>query len=627
MIRIRLFVTILAVTAIAAFAGPVEQYGRLMAAGDRIVGEKSGGEAVQLKGPSLYWSHSAWSGKAFFVTEAVDAMIDGWGAQVIRFPLGINENYPDRDDGGYDSDPEGNWERLERVVDHAVSRGVYVVVDWHSHNAHEPDITAKAVDFFTNPERAGKYGSNPAVIFEIYNEPTKTAASSWASEVKPYAETVIGAIRAAGFNNLILVGNPAWTSMPNVAAANPPVDPNGTPFDNMAMSFHFYADSHRLGRTHYFQTGTYRDAILNTLSSGYPIFVSEWGTNDATDQGVYNFPQTDLWHSFLDSLKISSCAWAAAVTGTVLDYWNRWTNPLSFGAETLANWTNPDNMTPHGRYIYHWLTGNDTTVTTSGDGWPAFTGLRSQIPLVRSGNWSPEAANTATTLSWDVSEDSILNIKFKLNKGTLSYSPYAGIALTGSVSRCEWGIGYTYKGSKHTLRPEQSDINDATGWDYHHNSMPTNTVADWTTVRIPWAYFQQIGWGNPVAQDRTKVTNIRWYVGYLEANDGDEGEIWVKDVWCLGDPGGEVASVRNPGRQQAASVNQYVNVSGKTLQVRLIDDAKVDVFNMSGKRMRTMNLKQGDHNIRMNDLPRGMYIVKVNGKAAARMQPVKMLVK
>jgi endoglucanase len=604
---------------------PVERYGRLWADGNRIVGEHSDGETVQLKGPSFYWSHSNWGGRHFFITDAVDAMIDGWNAQVIRFPLGINENPGARDDGGYDTDPQGNWERFKLVADHAVSRGVYVVVDWHAHNAHTLANTALAIDFFTNDTLAGKYGNNPAVIFEIYNEPTGTSAATWETQVKPYSEAVIGAIRAKGFDNLVLVGNPAWTSMPNVAAANPPVGPNGEPFENMAMAFHFYALTHRLNQGHWFQPGsTYRDAVTSTLESGFPVFVSEWGTNDASDTIPYAFDQADLWHRFLDSLKISSCAWSAAVVGNALDYWNGWSNPLNLGSGVLANWTNPDNMTPHGRYIYRWLTGDSTIVLESNDDWPVFTGPRSRIPLVSTGSWLPDKANTTTTLEWNVTEDSILHVQYKLDRGTLTYDPYIGVGLAGDVSHCEWGIGYTYRGSKHTLRPEQSDIGEAAGWDYHFNAKPTDAAADWTAVRIPWAYFQQAGWGSLIQQDVTKVMLLRWYVGYL-AKDGDEGEFWVRDVWCLGDPEGEIVSVRPDRRPPANIAPSSLRMAGRTLQVRLTQEGRVDIFDLKGAKIRTINLKQGAHAIRMNDLPKGAYIVRAS--AGAWSGVVRMLVR
>jgi endoglucanase len=274
-----LTLTIAALSAPNAFAGPVGDYGRLYADGSKIVGEKSGGEAVQLKGLSFQWSVSEWGTHRFFTADAVDAMVDGWNAQVIRAPLGISyAEYGVTD--GYDVNPDSNWARVERVVDRAVERGVYAIVDWHSHDAHVPAKTQLAVDFFTNPVLAGKYGNNPAVIFEIYNEPLETV--SW-TQVKSYAETLISAIRRAGFNNLILVGSPYWDLKTDVAANDPPRDS----LNNIAFTFHFYADTHRFGTKPWFSSAspaTFGAVIQGALDAGKPVFVSEWGTNDATDR-------------------------------------------------------------------------------------------------------------------------------------------------------------------------------------------------------------------------------------------------------------------------------------------------------------------------------------------------------
>ncbi|MCL2690545.1 MAG: hypothetical protein FWE57_11970 [Chitinispirillia bacterium] len=68
------------------FAGPVEEHGRLVRVGSKLVGEKSG-KTVQLKGPSMQWSTRDWGSDRFFVREAVDAMVDGWNAQIIRGSL------------------------------------------------------------------------------------------------------------------------------------------------------------------------------------------------------------------------------------------------------------------------------------------------------------------------------------------------------------------------------------------------------------------------------------------------------------------------------------------------------------------------------------------------------------
>ena len=598
----------------AAFAGPVDDYGRLSASGNKIVGERSGGEAVQLKGPSFQWSVSEWGTHRFFTAGAVDALVDGWGARVIRAPLGISfADYNITD--GYDVNPDSNWARVERVVDRAVERGVYAIVDWHSHDAHVPAKTQLAVDFFTRPGLAGKYGNNPAVIFEIFNEPVEDV--TWA-QVKGYAETVITAIRRAGFNNLILVGSPYYDLKTDVAANDPPNDS----LNNIAFTFHFYADAHRIGKKPWWSgsPATFGAVVQGALNAGVPVFVSEWGTNDATEDGAYNFAEADKWHAYLDANRISSCAWAAAVSGNVLDFWTQAGNPLNLGPGVGANWTTPANMTPHGRYVYRWLTGNDTTFTVE-SGWPGFSGKRSPIPIPAKNaleSITDRYDGGESVIAYDVA-DGVLSMDYTLAQGVYEWDPYVGVGFTVDVSHCEWGIAYTYKGGAHTLRAEQSDVKD---WAFHVNSRATPAAAGWTAVRVPWSYFIQPAWGEPLTQDRSLVTDIRWYV---EAKSGS-GELQVKDVYCLGctrDDAEEVVSVRQRSGNQVAV--QQIRVSGRTLALRFAQSGKVDIYDLKGGKIRSMDLNQGSHAIRMNGLPKGMYIVKA--QSGAWRQSVKMFIK
>ena len=89
-----------------------------------------------------------------------------------------------------------------------------MIIDWHSHHAH--DYEAEAIAFFE--EMAQTYGEHPNVIYEIYNEPMQI---SWSNTVKPYSESVIAAIRSIDPDNLIIVGSPTWSQDVDVVAQDP----------------------------------------------------------------------------------------------------------------------------------------------------------------------------------------------------------------------------------------------------------------------------------------------------------------------------------------------------------------------------------------------------------------------
>jgi endoglucanase len=580
---------------IYSFAGPVSQYGRLFASGNKIVAEKSGGQAVQLKGPSMQWSVTGWGSDKFFRTETADALIDGWAAQIIRVPLGLSVSGSSGNfDTGYDNPAhkENVWNRVKTVADAAIAKDVYVIIDWHSHSAHNVAETELAKDFFTNLEFAGKYGNDSHVIFEIYNEPEDNVA--WA-EVKTYANAVIKAIRDAGFNNLILVGNPYWDTQPNIAANDPPTDPS----NNFVLTFHFYAAAHKKTNSVYGQSGkTYRDVVQETLNKNIPVFVSEWGTNDASESGKPNFAETDKWHSYLDSNKISSCAWGVTASGIYgdneLDYWSRWGNPLHYDASDLENWTDPYRMTPHGRYIYKWLTGKDTTAAP-GTSWPGYAGASSSLSPASASAWHTLKDDGGVSTISDVEiVDGAAHFTYTLGKGTYEWDPYVGASFgVNGLESCKYGISYQYKGSAHTLRAEQSNVKD---WDFHINYKSTPKVTDWVQVIIPWGFFWQAEWGDAAGRDSSLVENLTWHI---QAASGS-GELWVKDVLCL-ENAQKIVPIRS--RQPVLQVPKTAMLKHSLNGFVTGNGEEISVFDLKGNFM--------GRGIKVQ-VPSGIYVVSPN---------------
>jgi endoglucanase len=80
---------------------------------------------------------------------------------------------------GYLDGSAGLMQQVQGIIDHAFELGVYVIVDFHSHQAQ--DLRAEARAFFA--AIAERYGELPNVIYEPYNEPDREA---WVTEIKPY---------------------------------------------------------------------------------------------------------------------------------------------------------------------------------------------------------------------------------------------------------------------------------------------------------------------------------------------------------------------------------------------------------------------------------------------------------
>jgi hypothetical protein len=247
--------------------------------GNRIL---AGGQPASLAGNSLFWSNTGWGGEKFYNARVVSWLKKDWKSSLVRAAMGVDAP------GGYLHDRDGNLARIKAVVDAAIANDLYVIIDWHSHRAESQ--RGEAIGFFEDMART--YGTNHHVIYEIYNEPLQV---SWSRTVKPYAEAVIGAIRAIDPDNLIVVGTPTWSQDVDVAAA----DPIGA--SNIAYALHFYAGTHGQAL---------RDKAQKALDRGSALFVTEWGAVNSNGDGAVATKQTNKWMSFLQANAISHANWA-----------------------------------------------------------------------------------------------------------------------------------------------------------------------------------------------------------------------------------------------------------------------------------------------------------------------------
>ena len=137
----------------------------------------------------------------------------GVQATLVRAAVGVHES------SGYLFEPQAELAKAERVLDAAIARGVYCIVDWHGHHAEQH--AEQACTFFAALAR--RYGRHENLIYEIFNEPHPGVP--WPA-VRAYAERVIAAIRQHDPANLIIVGTPCWSQQVDVAAAAPLDDVN-----------------------------------------------------------------------------------------------------------------------------------------------------------------------------------------------------------------------------------------------------------------------------------------------------------------------------------------------------------------------------------------------------------------
>lgn len=281
-------------------AQPVKFYGKLQVKGIQLCDAK--GKPVVLRGMSFGW-HNFWP--RFYNEGAVAWLYKDWNSSVVRAAMGVE---PAR---GYKQDPNGSVQKVKAVVDGAIKAGIYVIIDWHSHNIN----LEEAKTFFE--QMAKEYGKSPNVIYELFNEPDK---ETW-DEVKAYCTEVIKVIRKYDPDNIILVGNPHWDQDIQLAADAPLQG-----FSNIMYTLHFYAATHKQ---------ELRDRAAYAIKKGTPIFISESAGMEASGNGPLNDVEWTKWIDWAEANKISWVTWSVSDK-------NETCSVLNTTAASDGNWADKD---------------------------------------------------------------------------------------------------------------------------------------------------------------------------------------------------------------------------------------------------------------------------------------------
>ncbi len=275
----KLIVTILFfVTAMVVAAQPVKKHGALHVDGTRLADKD--GKTVVLRGMSFGW-HNLWP--RVYNAGAVKWLKNDWKCSVVRAAMGVELN-----DSGYLKNPVGSAAKVKTVVDAAIKEGIYVIIDWHSHNIK----LEEARIFFA--EMAALYGKYPNVIYEIFNEPDY---ETW-PEVKAYSEEVIKTIRSVDPDNIILVGSPRWDQDIQLPASDPIRG-----YTNLMYTMHFYAGTHKQWL---------REKTDEAIKKGLPIFVSECAGMEATGNGPLDYEEWQKWIDWMEANQLSWITWSVS---------------------------------------------------------------------------------------------------------------------------------------------------------------------------------------------------------------------------------------------------------------------------------------------------------------------------
>lgn len=299
---------------------PISQHGQLSVKNGQLV-DKSG-KGYQLRGMS---THGLTWFPEFVNESAFKTLRDDWNTNVVRLAM-----YVDEWGNGqcYMGNKSGSLELLEKGVDICIKLDMYVIIDWHVLNPGDPSkYTNEAKSFFETVSK--RYAKYPNVIYEICNEPN--GGASWSGNIKPYAEKIIPVIRKNAPNSVIIVGTPTWSQEIDKPLSDP------LNYKNVMYAFHFYAATH----------AGLRSNVENCVAQGLPVFVSEFGTCDASGGGANDFNETQKWLSYFDKQGISYCNWSICNKDETCSV-------LRPGTSANGNWSESD-LTENGKWMRNWF--------------------------------------------------------------------------------------------------------------------------------------------------------------------------------------------------------------------------------------------------------------------------------
>ena len=255
--------------------------GWLSVRGTQLVNEK--GQAVVLHGMS---SHGLQWFSQFTTADAIGATA-AYGANLFRIAVYTVQ-------GGYLSRRSAMLKKLYRAVDAAISRNMYVIIDWHILKDGNPKKHQKAAkDFFRKVSR--RYGKTPNVIYEICNEPNKKG--TW-KRIRSYANSPL-------------------------------------PYPNLMYTCHFFF---------FFHGEWLRGKVREALGRGLPVFISEWGSSRASGSGGVYTEEADRWISFMEQHKLSWTNWS---------FCNKAESSAALDAKANPeDGLTPEELSASGRYVF-----------------------------------------------------------------------------------------------------------------------------------------------------------------------------------------------------------------------------------------------------------------------------------
>lgn len=197
---------------------------------------------------------------------------------------------------------------IANVVAATRSLGMYLMLELHGYD--ENNLNSAQPDPNSTPgfwgQVAQAYGSEPHVLFDIWNEPHSVPWSTW----KTNAEKIITAIRSAGASDtLIVVGG-----LDYAYDLSPLMDPSNR---ITGMGPIIYATHPYPLKSMPASMASEWDVKFGNVSNIVPVIVGEYGVDDSSTvpYGLGSKSAAHDWmiklHQYIDAKKLSALAWSA----------------------------------------------------------------------------------------------------------------------------------------------------------------------------------------------------------------------------------------------------------------------------------------------------------------------------
>ncbi len=256
----------------------------------KFIVNKDDGQKRILRGVNVSGLEYDSTGKRVPISELM-ALVDHWNINIIRLP--INQQW-------WLNNENGNYRQLiNNIIDSLKSRKIYTIFDLQWINTTvkiSPLPNQQSVELMK--QVAQMYKNEPAVLYDIYNEPRNCTHSDWAA----WAVKLIEGIRGVHPNALIFVNGIDWGYDLGGFMQDP------LPYKNLVYGAHLYPQKPGSGYKNKPQFDKYWRGILYR---NLPLFIGEIGPEEPNynnEEQLAAFIDPHLL--MIDSLELGYTAWS-----------------------------------------------------------------------------------------------------------------------------------------------------------------------------------------------------------------------------------------------------------------------------------------------------------------------------